>query len=340
MLKKLTFLLALVMVTILGVGLVLAEQPTVVGDETLDILKVKGKNGLIKVSKSIFYENDTLDVKVVFPKSLKGLWAGEADAHLLIRIFDENLESLVDIIHVPIGPVTDTKSVIKLKLGAPVALPPPADGTDGADDGTDDDGATGDATDDGTDDGDDGTPDDGDDDGTVAVAAEDGTDGDDSGSDPDDGTGDDPDDGTGDDPDNGTVDDPDDGTGDDPDDGSNVNPDPAPISIPAGIYQIALVLTKTGGDPTNLNHWHKGFNALVAAMSIKHKKECGSDDNDCDGEEDTDADPDDDADTDGDDGTDDGSTDGSTTGDGSTDDDGTAGADPTGGSSTDDGSTS
>ena len=126
------------MITFLGSGLVLAKKPAVVGDEILDTLKVKGKKGLIKVSKSIFYENDILDIKVVFPKSLKGLWSGEADAHLLFRIFDESLESSVDIIAIPIGPVADTKTVIQLKLGPPIDLPPPADGTDDAEDGTND----------------------------------------------------------------------------------------------------------------------------------------------------------------------------------------------------------
>jgi len=61
-------------------------------NSSLNIFNVKGiKSGLIKVDKNIFYSTDKLDVSVVFPKSLKSLWNGSADAYLVIRMTDGTL---------------------------------------------------------------------------------------------------------------------------------------------------------------------------------------------------------------------------------------------------------
>ncbi|MBT7048396.1 MAG: hypothetical protein HN978_01860 [Desulfobacula sp.] len=54
-------------------------------NSSLNIFGVKGiKSGLIKVDKNIFYSTDKLDVSVIFPKSLKSVWNGSADAYLVI----------------------------------------------------------------------------------------------------------------------------------------------------------------------------------------------------------------------------------------------------------------
>ncbi len=59
-------------------------------------------------------------------------------------------------------------------------------------------------------------------------------------------------------------------------------------SIPAGPYQLALVMTIPGGDPENINDWFHGFQGLVATSRIKISE--GEDESDKDGDGEVDGD--------------------------------------------------
>ena len=58
-------------------------------DDALDIFKIQGsKKGLIKLNKENFCTGETFSVGVVFPKSLRAVWTGQADVHLVIWLPD------------------------------------------------------------------------------------------------------------------------------------------------------------------------------------------------------------------------------------------------------------
>jgi len=42
------------------------------------------RQGLIKTDKHIYYPGDTLKIRVVLPRSLKAVWTGEADSHIVV----------------------------------------------------------------------------------------------------------------------------------------------------------------------------------------------------------------------------------------------------------------
>jgi hypothetical protein len=55
-------------------------------------------------------------------------------------------------------------------------------------------------------------------------------------------------------------------------------------AIPAGVYQLALVLVKTGGDASQIGDWYEGFGALVSVTRIKISAEATADVEDADGD--------------------------------------------------------
>ena len=62
-----------------------SEDPA--DDAAFDVFKIQSsKKGLIKVDKENFCAGDTFSIAVVFPKSLRAVWAGDADVHLVIRL--------------------------------------------------------------------------------------------------------------------------------------------------------------------------------------------------------------------------------------------------------------
>ncbi len=63
-------------------------------------------------------------------------------------------------------------------------------------------------------------------------------------------------------------------------------------SLPAGAYQLSLVMTIVDGDPTNLRDWHHGFRGLLATSKIKISETQDESDQDGDGEVDGDLDMD------------------------------------------------
>ncbi len=65
-----------------------------------------------------------------------------------------------------------------------------------------------------------------------------------------------------------------------------------PENFPEGCYQIALILTEKGGDPTELSDWYNGFGGLVSISRIILAEPGNTEDNDQDGEVDQDDDGD------------------------------------------------
>ncbi|OUD12139.1 hypothetical protein [Thioflexithrix psekupsensis] len=55
-------------------------------------------------------------------------------------------------------------------------------------------------------------------------------------------------------------------------------------AIPAGVYQLALVLVKPGGDAAKIGDWYEGFGALVSVTRIKISAEAAADVEDADGD--------------------------------------------------------
>jgi len=82
-------------------------------------------------------------------------------------------------------------------------------------------------------------------------------------------------------------------------------------TLPAGTYQLGLILTNPGGDPLNINDWFKGLLGLIDIVGLTISDEALSIDADGDGEVDDDLDGDgfsDDVEDDDDDDDDDSST--------------------------------
>jgi hypothetical protein len=142
-------------------------------NSSLNIFNVKGiKSGLIKVDKNIFYSSDTIDISVVFPKSLKSVWDGSSDAYIVIRTADGTLFDPFPVFSS--GQTPDKpKTFVSLDLSS--------------------------------------TP------------------------------------------------------------------------IPAGDYQVAMILVNPGGDALNLGDWYNGFSGLISATTFKINTECDPLDTDCDG---------------------------------------------------------
>jgi hypothetical protein len=46
-------------------------------------------------------------------------------------------------------------------------------------------------------------------------------------------------------------------------------PAEAMATLPAGDYQMAMIVTKLGGDPLNLNDWYGGFKAMLGVKRVK-----------------------------------------------------------------------
>jgi hypothetical protein len=46
-------------------------------------------------------------------------------------------------------------------------------------------------------------------------------------------------------------------------------PAEAMATLPAGDYQMAMIVTKLGGNPTNLNDWYGGFKAMLGVKRVK-----------------------------------------------------------------------
>jgi len=46
------------------------------------------RKGIIKTDKHIYYPGDTLEIRVVMPRSLKAVWNGEADSHIVVYVPD------------------------------------------------------------------------------------------------------------------------------------------------------------------------------------------------------------------------------------------------------------
>lgn len=139
----------------------------------LDIFKVLGtKGGLIKISKDFFYPGDSFSLSVVFPKSLKAIWSGEADINLLIVMPDGTMVKL-PLLSAGTPPDQPKSLFDDLKLGIE--------------------------------------------------------------------------------------------------------------TFPPGIYQFAVILTKSGGDPLLLKDWYNGFQGLIAATTMKFKPACDEEDAKCDG---------------------------------------------------------
>ena len=63
-------------------------------------------------------------------------------------------------------------------------------------------------------------------------------------------------------------------------------------SLPAGTYQIGLILTNPGGDPLVINDWYRGLLGLVNVVGLTITDEAAEFDTDGDGEVDDDADSD------------------------------------------------
>lgn len=61
-------------------------------------------------------------------------------------------------------------------------------------------------------------------------------------------------------------------------------------TIPAGTYQIGLILTMPGGDPLVLNDWHNGLLGLIHVVGLTISDEAVASDADGDGEMDCDED--------------------------------------------------
>ncbi len=61
-------------------------------------------------------------------------------------------------------------------------------------------------------------------------------------------------------------------------------------SLPTGTYQLSLIMTISGGDPTDLLDWHHAFKGLLATSRIKISETQDESDQDGDGEVDGDLD--------------------------------------------------
>jgi hypothetical protein len=59
-------------------------------------------------------------------------------------------------------------------------------------------------------------------------------------------------------------------------------------TLPAGTYQLGLILTNPGGDPLNINDWFKGLLGLIDIVGLTISDEALSIDSDGDGEVDDD----------------------------------------------------
>jgi hypothetical protein len=57
-------------------------------------------------------------------------------------------------------------------------------------------------------------------------------------------------------------------------------------TLPAGDYQMGLILTKQGGDPADLAQWYGGFSGLVSVTRLKITTGLDEEDQDGDGEPD------------------------------------------------------
>lgn len=152
---------------------VVANVPGKNDNAALDIFKVLGtKGGLIKISKDFFYPGDSFSLSVVFPKSLKAIWSGEADINLLIVMPDGTMVKL-PLLSAGTPPDQPKSLFDDLKLGIE--------------------------------------------------------------------------------------------------------------TFPPGIYQFAVILTKSEGDPLLLKDWYNGFQGLIAATTMKFKPACDEEDATCDG---------------------------------------------------------
>lgn len=49
-------------------------------------LRPGSRNGLIQTLQHVYYPGDTLEIRVTFPRSLAGVWLGEADGYLVIQM--------------------------------------------------------------------------------------------------------------------------------------------------------------------------------------------------------------------------------------------------------------
>lgn len=63
-------------------------------------------------------------------------------------------------------------------------------------------------------------------------------------------------------------------------------------TLPAGTYQLGLILTNPGGDPLNINDWFRGLLGLIDIVGLTISDEALSIDADGDGEVDNDLDDD------------------------------------------------
>ena len=68
--------------------------------------------------------------------------------------------------------------------------------------------------------------------------------------------------------------------------------DVSPQTLPEGVYQLALILTRPGGDPLSINDWYNGFAGLLDTDSIRSSESSLDNDFDQDGEYDDDYDRD------------------------------------------------
>lgn len=86
--KKLFTLTAITLFVVFGMSTIgFTASDNANSSSTLDIFKVKGiKKGLIKVNKNICYSGDPLEISIVLPQSLKAVWSGDAEVHLVIRM--------------------------------------------------------------------------------------------------------------------------------------------------------------------------------------------------------------------------------------------------------------
>ncbi len=62
--------------------------------------------------------------------------------------------------------------------------------------------------------------------------------------------------------------------------------------LPAGTYQLGLILTNPGGDPLNINDWYAGLLGLIDIVGLTVTDEAVPFDTDGDGEVDDDSDGD------------------------------------------------
>jgi hypothetical protein len=43
------------------------------------------RSGLIQMNRGVYYPGDIIEVRMVFPRSLRAVWSGEADSHIVVR---------------------------------------------------------------------------------------------------------------------------------------------------------------------------------------------------------------------------------------------------------------